>query len=866
MKKQKCFALVLAVGILLQLWTAAVLANENTGSDEKLALLQILGIEDQITDDILFDAEITRADFAVYVGKIIGVDEKNTCNKRYYMDVPEDHWAVNTINTLTEREILSGSDKRFRPDDKISYPEALTMLLNAVGYGKLAMMEGGYPSGYRRVAANYHIQPAVVNESALTKKEVYSLIFETLSAPVPEIAELTENGGYTVQIDKEHDLFSKYFALYEVKGFVTSVFGFSVDAESACGNNEIGIDDKNYLCDVENAMDFLGRRVRGYYREINGERVMISLAADKSDESIELTMQEFESYQPETRMITYTKEGETRSKSKTIAPNAVVIRNGKNVSDNLAGAFLNLNEGTILLSSSDKSGKYDTVVIKNYTDVIISAYDKKQNILYDKISRDNRMEFSDAVYLRIYAQDGSRKTPEDLLQNMTASVCSSERYCEIRLSENTASGKISQVSTEEDKAYLGIEGEDYEVSVSYYEKNKDLLGIGRNIKLYINAFGRGIFAEVYNSDGFLYGYAIKSYLDEDEDAFFLKLVEQSGTIEKLRFAQKPKINDQRCRTIWEIEEAIAKRTGKTADQVVIYKLDTDGNISALETPSSAKKGMANVNLRIDQPLYSGYYYASNRMMGESVIVDDQAVCFKVPEAVTNMTTDEDYSVIKLSALSEKRTYTAEAYKTNDQTLTADILLIRSNDTNGSWYHNMVVADRIYELYNEEKDETEQLLDAWIKGNKVTYRAARKVSFDEMPQFFGADVKNKLSAGDVLRIFVNSEGEITNADRFYSAQQKKPNLTMNNEWNWEIYFACGYITDFENGIVKFSYEQDGKTKTGIARLGNAPILVSSASKNKITVGQTSDIDEAINRHSLVYIGQNFGSTQMIYIIQ
>ena len=90
--------------------------------------------------------------------------------------------------------------------------------------------------------------------------------------------------------------------------------------------------------------------------------------------------------------------------------------------------------------------------------------------------------------------------------------------------------------------------------------------------------------------------------------------------------------------------------------------------------------------------------------------------------------------------------------------------------------------------------------------------------------------------------------------------------MNNEWNWEIYFACGYITDFENGIVKFSYEQDGKTKTGIARLGNAPILVSSASKNKITVGQTSDIDEAINRHSLVYIGQNFGSTQMIYIIQ
>lgn len=866
MNIKKIISITLSIGVILQMLCLPAYAETKKTNNEEITLLTMLDIIDMPSDDAYLDEPVTRADFAIYIGKLVGVDEKNTSGKRFYTDLPADHWAVNTINTLTERGIICGSEGQFRPDADISYIEAISMLLAAAGYSKMAEAEGGYPNGYRNIASNYGIDTKISDYSKITFGEVCGLIYDTLFMPTPQVKELYDD-GYTVDINNDVNLLARLFDIYLVKGVLTGAFGVSSNAQPACGVDEVRIDDISYDNSFEDAMDFLGLKVRAYYRSVNNTNEIFYITEDKKADYIKLDIGEFEEFNENTYELSYTIAGNDKLKTKKLEKNVTVVRNGVNVSSDIKKAFQSLNEGTIVLTSSTGSKNYDTVIIKNYENMVVSSFNKEEKNIFDKIIRGNCVSLEGVNYLRIFDREGNKKSLDDIAQNMTLSVCKSDEFCEMIISEETVSGKINSVHSDSSKIYISIDGSEYEVSRNYYEANQELFGNGKKVKLYINAFGTGIWLEVFSSDGYLCGYIIKTFTDDENETFGIKVLTQAGTIEKLLFAQKSRVNKQPCRKPEEVAENLESRTGQSANQVAVYKQNENGEITVLETAVPYGSNMLDANLWVDNPLSSGYFYSSAKMMGESVLVEDSAICFKVPERITTSTKDEDFSVIKLSALSDKTTYNAESYRTGMDKLSADILLIKSNSTSGSWFHNMVVVDDVYEYYNEEKDEIEKVADMWVGGNKITYRAARNVSFDEMPQFF-LDTKIKIKKGDVLRIFRNSEGEITNADRFYSAETGEPNQAMNayNAWSWEIYFAYGYITDIKDNIARFEYTKNGETKTGLARIGSAPILVGGASGKRIIAGTVSDLDEAMNERSLVFFGQNFGNTQQIYIIK
>jgi len=94
------------------------------------------------------DKMVTRAEMAVIMCKMLGETE-NLTKSDTFTDVPQEHWANAYIARAEELGVISGyGDGRFGPGDTVTYEQALTMVIRALGGEALATDYGGYPTGY----------------------------------------------------------------------------------------------------------------------------------------------------------------------------------------------------------------------------------------------------------------------------------------------------------------------------------------------------------------------------------------------------------------------------------------------------------------------------------------------------------------------------------------------------------------------------------------------------------------------------------------------------------------------------------------------------------------------------------------------
>lgn len=123
-------------------------------SEENIALM--FGLEAYKSNDAKdFDPQeyMSRAEFVdafinvakevppdpAFVVKASSRTKKNTTVESAYSDVPNSSIFINSINTAAKRGIVSGDGKsKFRPNDLITYSEAVNILINALGLRNLA--------------------------------------------------------------------------------------------------------------------------------------------------------------------------------------------------------------------------------------------------------------------------------------------------------------------------------------------------------------------------------------------------------------------------------------------------------------------------------------------------------------------------------------------------------------------------------------------------------------------------------------------------------------------------------------------------------------------------------------------------------
>lgn len=143
----------LMVILLLLLNVGAVFANGTSQQETAGYYLKDIGLYKGYDDGTLgLERPITRAEFATLIVRILGEEEASkTPVNTNFKDVGKQHWASGYINTAVKHKLVQGySDQTFRPEGKITYAEALTMLIRLLGYESQA--KGEWPQSHIAVA------------------------------------------------------------------------------------------------------------------------------------------------------------------------------------------------------------------------------------------------------------------------------------------------------------------------------------------------------------------------------------------------------------------------------------------------------------------------------------------------------------------------------------------------------------------------------------------------------------------------------------------------------------------------------------------------------------------------------------------
>jgi len=123
---------------------------QNTRYEKAVSALNSLGILNGYPDGTFKpENSVTRAEFATIATKLAKLKLSGN-ESSAFSDVTEEHWAKSYINACSKNNFVSGyPDGTFKPGNNVKYSEAMTILLNVLGY-KDAVNNGvlGWPNNY----------------------------------------------------------------------------------------------------------------------------------------------------------------------------------------------------------------------------------------------------------------------------------------------------------------------------------------------------------------------------------------------------------------------------------------------------------------------------------------------------------------------------------------------------------------------------------------------------------------------------------------------------------------------------------------------------------------------------------------------
>ena len=140
--------LIVASLVVSSMFSVGLAANysdvdESSSYYQSISLLSALGLLKGYEDNTFKpDGDITRAEFAAVVVRAKGQEEtaQSSQGDTIFEDVPGNFWGSGYINVATSLGIINGyGDGKFGPDDKVTYEQAVKMVVCALRYEPLAL-------------------------------------------------------------------------------------------------------------------------------------------------------------------------------------------------------------------------------------------------------------------------------------------------------------------------------------------------------------------------------------------------------------------------------------------------------------------------------------------------------------------------------------------------------------------------------------------------------------------------------------------------------------------------------------------------------------------------------------------------------
>lgn len=191
---------------LIVIYKAVALSNPGQTSPDKIIVLEDdVHFDDIDIDDGFYDAikylvhagivngyedgkfypnkTLTRAELTkiIYAAMIYAGEDEGDLedSEDIFEDVLESDWYAPYINRMYKLNKINGvSDKKFEPNKKVTYEEAVKMIVSLIGMDAEAQNKGGYPEGYMTVAMELGLTEgiSIVGNRPITRRDAVVMV------------------------------------------------------------------------------------------------------------------------------------------------------------------------------------------------------------------------------------------------------------------------------------------------------------------------------------------------------------------------------------------------------------------------------------------------------------------------------------------------------------------------------------------------------------------------------------------------------------------------------------------------------------------------------------------------------------------
>lgn len=231
--------------IILTMLITAVSASASFLNEEQISYLAREGIMVGDPDgNLRLNDNVTRAESAKILSVAFGIEEKEGVS---FADIANDHWAKDYISAMKKSGIINGyPDGTFKPENNVSYEEFIKMTVEALGRGDEAIVDGGYPFGYIKLAASLGITSGIEFGSQMPA------IRDHIGAIVYNAKKLTElkNKNLYIMGDSLADTFPD--SNYPLQGWGTFLGDYFKEEMTVHNRAKNGWTTKRYLIEGQN--------------------------------------------------------------------------------------------------------------------------------------------------------------------------------------------------------------------------------------------------------------------------------------------------------------------------------------------------------------------------------------------------------------------------------------------------------------------------------------------------------------------------------------------------------------------------------------------------------------------------------------
>lgn len=799
---KKLISLILSTILIFSLIPSNGVFALSSPKEDNSSAIEVLSDLNLLADNFKESSRFTRESFVVFLINAMGLSNVSNNKPLPFNDVSQDMASYSSLALAYDLGIINGNGEGFLPKSTVSLYQAVKMTVSALGYGQLAEAKGGYPAGYLQIANSLNLLDGLSKETdeTISGSDAAILLYNALNSTVMQVAEIGNGSvGYTDSSGKT--MLEVYHGIIPFEGQLRGTKNCVISGAYELSQNQVIIDNTTYKTNGASFDSLVGYTVRAYYSKNKG----IIEAIEKSEsgnKTLVISADDISGFA--NGYLSYSEND--KEKKIAIGADCDIAYNGRPASAVNAELF-SLDDGDVTLIDSTGDGSYDTVIISDFVNYVVSAVASDEKIIYDLYDTAKVLEIGETD--EIFVDDfGNIMYFEELKKYDVISVWKSTDGKNIKMmfSNKEIKGTIKEKNTTSGSVI--IDGTEFEFAKNFSAVGSTL-ELGATGIFALDASGK--IAAFNPSEGkWEYAYLISAATGSSpfNKEFMIRVFTTEGNIIILDCDLEKLLIDGDDKTADEAKAYFSK------SQLIRYEKNGEGKVVMIDTPAS---GTGDDDLlQKTHTAYNSEYAVVNdnrlrwskdgKLFSGKIPVASDVKVINVPHP-GSVADDDEYYLAPISEFKSASYYPFESYKTGDDSLISDILIQYNLSGSGVSIAEKTpisVVDEVKSALNKDGDPTIKLCAYYNGSTYREYLFEDETLYNSIVDSSGQP--HSLKKGDIVRLAINeNSGAIKKLELVYNreADELKNGASITGTHFAAVRYVKGTVYEKEENYISIT---------------------------------------------------------------